>query len=67
MSTKNLKNEIGINLPVALIKKVHQGFIGQECMLATDPQFMNYACLTFQDLGVLNEYIETLIFSCKKW
>jgi hypothetical protein len=67
MSSKDLKERSGMTYPLKMIKKVHQGFIGTECIEATDEQFKAYACLTFQDLGVLNAYIEKLIYSCKKW
>lgn len=75
LSTANLKNEIELNLPdgrkiqlpLKLFKKVHQGYLGTQCLQATDPSFEKYACLTFDDLGVLYDYIEKLIYSCKKW
>lgn len=67
MSSKGLKREVDLQLPLPLIKKVHQGFIGQECLAAIDPTFKTYACLTFDDIGVLYDYIQTLIYSCKEW
>lgn len=73
MSTLDLKEEIEsiINKDMAVtlrqMKKVHQGTTSMECITATDQAFKKYACLTFDDLGVLYDYIETLIYSCKKW
>lgn len=73
MSTKDLKSNIeevigrDTKIPVRLMKKIHQGYIGMECLQATDQAFQQYACLTFEDLGVLYDYIEKLIYSCKKW
>lgn len=67
MSSKNLKAEMHSNLPLPIIKKIHQGTTGYECIQANDVQFKKYACLTFEDLGVINAYIEKLIISCKKW
>jgi hypothetical protein len=67
MSTQNLKSASGIQTPLFLMKKIHQGTTNYECMKAKDPAFEKYACLTFEDLGVLYAYIETLIYSCKEW
>lgn len=67
MSSKNLKRDGNLGVPLPLLKKIHQGTTGYECIQATDQTFKQYACLTFDDLGVLNAYIEKLILSCKKW
>lgn len=67
MSTPELKEKTQIKAPVFLMKRIHQGTKEVECIQATDEAFKKYACLTFEDLGVLYDYIETLIYSCKKW
>lgn len=67
MSTVDLKQKTGILLPTFMMKKIHQGTTRSECIQATDLAFQKYACLTFDDLGVLYDYIEKLIYSCKKW
>lgn len=73
LSSLNLKNGIediiqrDMAVTLKQIKKIHQGTTGMECLSAKDEAFKQYACLTFEDLGVLYEYIETLINSCKKW
>ena len=32
-----------------------------------EPIFDKYGAMTFHDIGVIQKYIETLIFSCEKW
>lgn len=38
-----------------------------QCIPADALEFNNYSCISWDDLGVVIEYIETLIHSCKKW
>lgn len=54
-------------IPLPYIKAVHEDPKEAECLQATDLKFEKYACLTFEDLGVLYDYIEKLSYSCKKW
>jgi hypothetical protein len=67
MSSAQLQDEAQLQIPVRILKRFHQGTTSMECLSASDPAFKAYACLTFEDIGVLNAYIEKLINSCKKW
>lgn len=67
MSTADLAREAEIQIPVRILKRFHQGTTSMECIRADDESFKAFACLTFEDIGVLNAYIEKLINSCKKW
>lgn len=40
---------------------------GVDCMPATDPRFQSYGCMTFDDIGVIQKYTETLLNRCEKW
>lgn len=65
MSTDNLATKLnGVEF---LLKRVHKGTKSMVCVDARDEQFKQYACMTFDDLGVLYDYIQTLIFECKEW
>lgn len=65
MSTETLAQKIdGVEF---LLKRVHQGTKAMVCIDARDEKFKEYSCMTFDDLGVLYDYIQTLIFECKEW
>lgn len=38
-----------------------------ECIPAEAQEFKRYGCMLFDDIGVLQRYIERLNFSCEKW
>lgn len=40
---------------------------GVECIPATDPRFQEFGCITFDDIGVIQRYTETLLNRCEKW
>lgn len=40
---------------------------GMDCIDAHDPRFQQFGCMTFDDIGVVQRYIETLKFECKVW
>lgn len=65
LSSSRLATKIGA--PEFYLKAFHQGTRGLECIGTNEEQFKLYACMTFQDLGVLYEYIETLVTKCEKW
>jgi hypothetical protein len=65
MSSENLANKLeGVEF---LIKQVHKGTRANVCIDASDEKFKAYSCMTFDDLGVLYDYIQTLIYQCKEW
>ena len=65
MSTENLASKIdGVEF---LLSRVHKGTKSFECLDARNDEFKKYSCMTFEDLGVLYDYIQTLIFECKEW
>lgn len=37
------------------------------CLPANSPEFKKFGALTFDDIGVLQRYIETLVNSCQQW
>jgi hypothetical protein len=67
LSSSQIKDKLKIPFPLDSIKQFHQGTNAYECILAEDPEFKKYACLTFDDIGVLYGYIEKLIYQCKEW
>lgn len=67
LSSKELRNKADLDFKLKEIKAFHQGTTLSECILATDPVFKEYACLTFQDMAVLNNFINKLILQCKEW
>jgi len=40
---------------------------GFECIYADDPRFNQYGALSWDHIGVVQEYIEELINSCQQW
>lgn len=38
-----------------------------QCIGAESEEFANYGAMTWDDIRVIQEYIETLINSCSKW
>lgn len=38
-----------------------------ECIRAEDPKFATFAGITFDDLRVLLQYQENLLYSCERW
>lgn len=65
MTTDDLADKL--NTVNYILKGVHKGTRNYECIDARDEKFKEYASLTFDDLGVMYNYIQTLIFSCKEW
>lgn len=49
-----------------IVKKVVKDK-GYECIYADDPRFNQYGALSWDHIGVVQEYIETLINSCAQW
>lgn len=37
------------------------------CIHATDVRFKSYGCMSWEDIGVIQEYIEILKNKCAKW
>lgn len=37
------------------------------CLYTNEEAFKKYGCMTHEDMGVIQAYIEKLIYSCKKW
>jgi hypothetical protein len=62
-------NDLAVKLETVsfLLKQSHTGTTRKVCLSSTDESFKQYACLTFEDLKVLHDYIQTLIYTCKKW
>lgn len=50
-----------------ILKSYHSGTTDYDCIPADNEEFKKYGCLSFEDIGVLYKYIETLIYSCKEW
>ena len=38
-----------------------------ECISCDDPKFEKFGGMTFEDIGVWQRYVETLIYKCEKW
>ena len=56
-----------IKKPFKEVRAHHLGTTDMECLDAREEQFKQYACLTFEDLGVIYGYIQALNQQCKKW
>jgi hypothetical protein len=53
--------------PTYIKKKLLAKIDGETCIHASESIFKKYGCMSWQDLGVVQKYIETLLYSCKKW
>lgn len=40
---------------------------GVDCIDARDVRFQEFGCMRFDDMGVVQRYIEKLKFECKEW
>lgn len=65
LSTATLADKL--NTYPYFLKQFHKGTTSYECIGAAEDRFKQYSCMSFEDLGVLYKYIETLIYQCKKW
>jgi hypothetical protein len=65
LSTNDLSDKL--NAVKFVLKSYHAGTSRYECLPAEDERFKSYACLTFEDLGVMYAYIQELNFKCEKW
>lgn len=40
---------------------------GVDCIPANDERFKEFGCMTFEDMGVIRRWEETLLDRCEKW
>jgi hypothetical protein len=50
-----------------VLKAFHKGTFSKECISTKDEAFKKYGSLTFEDIGVLYDYIQALNYKCEKW
>lgn len=65
MTQDAVSKQSGYSKP--LVAKVFSNNGEIVCIEATDPAFARFGAMTFDDIGVLQRYIETLLNRCEKW
>lgn len=54
-------------IPTKVINAIFAESEEMTCIDARAKEFEKFACLTFDDVAVLQKYTETLINKCEKW
>jgi len=55
---------VGAPEQASICRKVRDEIV---CIPAEDEKFKDFACMTWDDVGMIQEYISTLLYSCKRW